>query len=792
MRSFRCRPGNRSVGSRAFPGAIALAGFILAAAVPATARGQGAPPGEQGMIVLSNEFIALGLSRTDGSIVSLEDRARGVTYVQGTGGVPFRLDTGSDLVSPIESFAAAPEGATACSLTWRVGEGRTLVARVELAGDEISFTSRLDNAGDTAVAAVEYPVIGGLAGLGDGDVLVHSYATGFLVRNPLRAFSFDGDGLRFMPYPESFSGASMQFFAWFAPGKGGLYFAAYDGAFRQKWLNFYRMGGRLEASQMYGGEDIGRGKGAEAPWRFVVKTFAGEDWYQAADIYKAWAVRQPWCAQGTLRERGAGATARWLLEDVGAATFGIDASHDRTAWLKRYHEDVGSPIFHILGPDWPKVDQNFYNSVPGGMADWFPTRFSKANLELIRSQGDRVAPFEFDFLVDPNKSDGARLKANLQVFPAKPRSHDAYAFTMLCPATDYTRAFHAQRDVRVLAESGVDGMYYDISANNLIKTCLSPDHGHPVGGGSAITAAYQRVYRETRDALAAEAGTYVPLGTEMMCEVFLPQLDYYQARAWAQPAAAFETWPFHSLMKSGQAEMVPLFTYVYHEYGPQRLDGWGKLVAETGEYFHQIVARTYLWGGLYELNYEYSPMEALDGVETDPAEHYFKFDPQGFAYDPSRAAYVAQFAALRTGVGNPYLAYGIMLRPPAVESPQVRMPWFHYNSGQKTGEYRTRGSLLVPSVLASAWRKEEGTGASVAFFLANTDGKEVSARADIGRKDFGLEGDGWTLRIVRGFGKDRSPVTVERGPLAGPAVALAMVLAPREVVMVEFYRKQAK
>lgn len=768
-----------------------------AAAAPAAARGQSDPVREGTMILLANDLLEIGFSPVDGSIVRFRDLARGITYVDGTGGAPLRIDTGNDIATPaIARFAAEPDASfrngAACTLAWELGEGRTLSARVELVGDEVSFTSRLDNRGETAVQAVEYPVLGGLGGLGDGDVLVHSYATGFLVRRPLSAFSFDGDGLRFMPYPESFSGASMQFFAWYAPEKGGLYFAAYDDAHRQKWLNFYRMGGRLEASHMYGGEDVGRGKGAEAPYRFVVKAFSGDDWYQAADLYKAWAVKQPWCAQGTLVERGAAARASWLLEDVGAATFGIDAGHDRTAWLRRYHADIGAPIFHVLGPDWSKVDQTFYRGIPGGMADWFPTRFAKENLELIRAQGDRFAPFEFDFLVDPNKSDGARLKANLQVFPATPRSHDAYAFTMLCPVTDFTRTFHVERDVRVLAEAGVDGMYYDISANNLIKTCLSPDHGHPVGGGSALTRAYQRVYAETRDALAAKAGTYVPLGTEMMCEVFLPQLDYYQARAWAQPSAAFETWPFHSLMKSGQAEMIPLFTYVYHEYGPQRLDGWGKLVAETGEYFHQVVARTYLWGGLYELNYEYSPMEALDGRETDPAEHYWPFDPQGFVYDGSRAAYVAQFAALRTGAGNPYLAYGVMLRPPILRAPQVRMAWFHYNSGQKTGEYRTRGSLLVPAVLAGAWRRGEGRDASVALFLANTDGKEVQAGASVARKDWGLEGDGWSLRIVRGFGKGRTPATVDRGPLSGEAVQVDIALAPREVVMVEAYRTAAQ
>ena len=75
-----------------------------------------------------------------------------------------------------------------------------------------------------------------------------------------------------------------------------------------------------------------------------------------------------------------------------------------------------------------------------------------------------------------------------------------------------------------------------------------------------------------------------------------------------------------------------MFTYVYHEYGALRLDGWGKLAEEIGELYYFTVARTYIWGGLYELNYEYSPMEALDGIENTAEEHYYPFDPRGYAF----------------------------------------------------------------------------------------------------------------------------------------------------------------
>ena len=158
----------------------------------------------------------------------------------------------------------------------------------------------------------------------------------------------------------------------------------------------------------------------------------------------------------------------------------------------------------------------------------------------------------------------------------------------------------------------------------------------------------------------------------MMNEVFLPYLDFYQARAWGQPCSTLETWPFREQMRSGQVRMIPLFDYVYHEYGAVRMDGWGKLVEEIGSLFYYTVAKVYLWGGLYEINHEYSPMEELDGRETDGQEHYFHFDPQHCAYVPQRAAYVGQFARLRMKEGNPYLAYGQMADLPGDDDPRNR------------------------------------------------------------------------------------------------------------------------
>jgi hypothetical protein len=98
-----------------------------------------------------------------------------------------------------------------------------------------------------------------------------------------------------MPYPESFSGATMQFFGYYRQGGIGLYCAALDGEASQKWLNFYKENSALRASQVYGYEDCGYGKGLEQAWDFVVTPLEDARWETCADRYKTWAHAQVRC-----------------------------------------------------------------------------------------------------------------------------------------------------------------------------------------------------------------------------------------------------------------------------------------------------------------------------------------------------------------------------------------------------------------------------------------------------------------------------------------------------------------
>lgn len=730
------------------------------------------------MLLCSKDCI-LEIADTNGAILSLKDRRRDIDFIRMLPAAPFRITVAQTPdrmaeVTEIEAFELQ-QTETGAQLHWTVKGGIHLHGEITMLPDGVQFTSHAECAADVEMRLVEYPILGGLGAIGRTNTLAHAFATGLMVDEPLRNFK-PREGIRYAPYPECFSGASMQFFTYYAQGEGGLYFAALDGESHVKWLNFYRNGDGLEATMMYGYEDLGKGKGMRADYPFEVRFLNGDGWQEAATQYKAWAVTQPWCAMGITAQRP---HSKWLMEKVGLATFGVNAGYDRARYIRKYHGDVGTSVFHVLGPDWTNTPQTFRSNNPGGYDDWLPTRFNKETLDAIREVGDYFAPFEFDTMALSGKADADEVEKARHQFPKPPYTYscDKYLFSMLCPHTDYMHQLHVRRDTQIVREAQVNAMYYDISANNLLHICMDETHGHPVGGGGQITADYKRVYADTKASCQQEAGEYFPLGTEMINEVFLPEIDFYQARAGARPCSELEMWPYKELIDTERARLIPMFAFVYHEYGAVRMDGWGKLVEELGTQFFDNVAKIYLWGGLYELNYEYSPAEALDGVETVKEEHYWDFRKAGYEYSPGRARYLRQYAALRTGAGNRFLAYGAMMKEPDITTPMRKKYYHHYNH-----HLVFDGEINLPAVRCSAYRAVDGTE-DQAVFLANTelDVQRVSVTLPAGTYKPGA-----TVTLLSAFDPAQTPVRTHQGTIPQDgALSLVIDVPPRKVVMLE-------
>lgn len=656
---------------------------------------------------------------------------------------------------------------------------------------DLRCEAALHNPERLPVAALAYPYLAGIGALGDvaeDDQLVHPYATGFLVRDPLHTLPpVDSETAGEQPvvlglYPEGFSGSTMQFMAYSAVGRGGFYLATEDTAGREKWLNFYlHPEGDLRMAVWHAPADYAGNQDVAPSYPTVLAALNGGTWYDAADRYKVWALAQPWAARGPLWARDD--RPRWLFERVGLCSFGINPRHDRAPWLAEIDRIAGTSVLHVLGPSWPKAEANYRNSLPGGLADWFPARFHPANLTQIRAHGDYVVPFEFDLLFGrgEDKADAAAGGRALQVIPTPTLSRDAYNFPFLCPVASFSRVLHVERDRVLAGEYMVDGIYYDISVNNVRHICFSTEHGHRPGEAAAISGAYKTLLAETATAMREAArGRTVPQGAEMINEQMIPYLWFYQARAEAAPAAPFEAGPFLTLLQQGSAEKIPLFTYVYHEYGPVRMDGWAKLSREQGDYIYFVLGRIFLQGGLIELNYEFSPLEDLDQQRDVAEEHYFPFTERRFTIDPELAEFVGRLARARIGAANRYLAYGAMRRPAElqVEGEQtLPLPYFLYNCSPEMRGYESRGTQAVPTVLQAAWRYREDR---FAWLLLNLAGDPRQVRLEL---EPPTAVGGARIRLRLALIQDDEP-SADLGVLEERRI-LSLTVAPRRPVLVE-------
>jgi hypothetical protein len=745
-------------------------------------------------IVLGNEAIAITLDDATGAITQIVNRERELNLVAVPGdGIPWRVELQVDGASTwVSSFTRfdwdRDEAEGRLDLRWETDHGIRVRATVGVTTESgVAFRVAVDADPGVVIDKVEYPRVTGVGDLHPiaDSVLVHSQSTGFLFRRPLDLFETTPrrDGLRYSPYPEAYNGSTTQLWTYYAEGIGGFLLRAEDPDCALKWLNVFKVadGGSLECSVMHQQPDIRPGNAFEVPYPIVVETTVEGTWYEAAERYKTWAVRQPWASRGRLADRED--RPGWLLDEVGFATFGVNAAADRSAWLDRFHGITDEPVFHILGVNWPKWTTGYGRSHPGGRDDWFPAQFSEANLETIRRNGDRWAAFEFDLLLDEGRSESEAIVANRSVLPPERYSFDHYPFWLQCPAAPYIGPLHEWRDATLSRDYEVDALYYDISCPNRLPGCRDASHGHPVGGGAWMIAAEQQMYGRTRVAASAARGAYVAQGTELAHEGFVGTLDYYQARAEASPCSIFEADFFRDWIVDGRAEKVPLFAFIYHEYGPVRLDGWAKLSKETGDLFYWVGARVGLWGGLFELNYEFSDLEALEGFSDHPDEHYADLIPRAYEVDPGKVAFTRELARARTGFGNPWLVYGEMLRPLDLAAEPIELDYHLYNLHEGHVAHDFKGTMTVDDLIHATWRAPDGR-IGFAFVNLRPDG-DRTLPLTIDPATYGIPA-GMPVTFTRLTSDGRAELHAATG-----AVAINATLPARRVVIVEMTLSQS-
>jgi hypothetical protein len=388
--------------------------------------------------------------------------------------------------------------------------------------------------------------------------------------------------------------------------------------------------------------DARPGKSLVVDYPVVVAALKEGTWYAAAERYRTWAMRQPWCKRGTHRDRVAtGDSSRWLLEKTGAVGAWWPFRNDIRADILRTRRLFGAPLLHL---------ELWWSHGP--------------SREAAQSDGDHFGPFCFPFLALETK-ETFKLHNQDPIIPlATPISPDWIAMCpvqpdwrrVVCESAEDLAGTRPPRHHQIwVAENqtgcAADCLYDDIGPCAGVPThCYAPHHAHPPGAGHEITKAYVSLFEESQQRASRTRGAYVPVGTECVSEPFVGCLDLYYARnAGLNPD--METFPYVrelAWLPDNRMEIVPLFPFVYHEHGPVAIQGiypvspWGNSEAEG--FFAWAEARTILWGGLivtFPVTSEPSPSAAHGG-------------------------FLRSLVAARTDFARDFLAYGRMQRPPSI------------------------------------------------------------------------------------------------------------------------------
>lgn len=614
----------------------------------------------------------------------------------------------------------------------------TVITTVSLVdnSDEVVFRLALEgNEYSDTVIDVEYPIVENIKTLDtpEKDYFVCPYATGFSFNNPVKYFNegTGGIGKSMGLYPSGWY-YTMQFATYYSQGIGGFYWTTRDSADGIKSFSFTGDDGDLRMSMYHYLDSMDDGD-TSFDYDFAICNMNQGNWYEAAERYKDWAVQQDSLPE-KLTERTD--IDKKLYEQTTLAIFGYRA--DITGW-----KDMVS-IYDMIAS---QIDNNILNVSIYNVKKYY---------DLVREYGHTYIPFEFNSISDLEEYRSNKMinvRDMDQIF-----SVNGIPFYYQCPYNEKWLEYRIEVDEGYLAQFDADGFYYDVAFTAVHPIqCFNETHDH-----KALTNMLPYFYKQLKnsDTQAEQAGVYT-VGTEMLTEKTIQYIDFYQARANAGLVGWMETDSIRPLLENGCAVKIPLFDYIYHEYGAVRVDGYLMPLDEIGQAYYNIVSYTVLNGGIPEYNPEYYPDDKI------PSSSMINID---------MVQYLNKISNIRATFGKDYLVYGQMVRSPDVGTGSAEYEYFNSNIRPTCDTPYIGGTTVLDDVVVSAYKKNDGT---VAVFLSNVTEKSIDCKFILhALRDYGIQSG--QIRVTDTQGKTWNLTSFDNGD-----VGINLTLDAREAYMLE-------
>jgi hypothetical protein len=439
-------------------------------------------------------------------------------------------------------------------LTWRnvhiasTSERVTVKALIHLNDEngEIAFRLAVEDVpADWSVFRVHFPRLDLAVTPGcQTDCLVVPDDRGVLYRDPLSSMPTGGihEKLRRRPYPHG--SFTMQFLALQREDQL-LYMAAHDPAGHLK--NFF-IGPDPDNELVYihpwVDTEIHYGQDWSQPFPWILRLQRG-DWYDAAQIYRKFALTADWTKPGPLVE---GRKTPLWYQRIGLVTLRLmrgPAFEDEDVIAEHAFMNTPMVCHYYL---W---HQNAFDAQYPFFFPAVPT--FRDTIKKFQARGIHTMPYINMWSCDmqmPAWEQGMKHCA-LQITPAGDLDTKVWSqnrsFSVLCPSTDLTRRISQLTAMR-LFEQGASAVYFDEIAMSAAWPCHDTHHGHPAGGGTTFVKSINQTLALIREEAAQVYPQGPVLTTEGCAEPYIGQFDAL-------------------LMGNAiRGNAIPLFETVYHDH----------------------------------------------------------------------------------------------------------------------------------------------------------------------------------------------------------------------------------
>jgi hypothetical protein len=400
--------------------------------------------------------------------------------------------------------------------------------------------------------STDFPRLAKVTRNGEGDVMQPAYDHGArLFRKRTAARPFTVDYLGYAPMVAAFF-----------IGDDGLYVAAED------------PDARIKSFTIKGEQDIHFRTpvelGAEGPRYDVVLAPLKGDWWAAAERYRAFALKQKWCAKGPIKDI-ASYPRRMCEIPLWINIHGSPAAASNVLALAKARFPNFSTGLHWHLWQHSGHDVNY--------PEYFPEQpGTQECIAFCESIGQEAMPYTNGRLWTATTS-GYLLAEPFAVMRADgSRNVEKYApwtppLAVMCPSCPEWHRVIRNFTGRILDELGAKSLFVDQVGAARGCACYDRSHGHPAGGGGWWYEGYEKALAQVRAAYNAK-GAF--LTTEGSGEAYIGMVDGYLQVIARTP----EDVPFHNAVYSG---------YTTYFCSPENND-------DDPASFRALQTRELLWG----------------------------------------------------------------------------------------------------------------------------------------------------------------------------------------------------